>query len=305
MKAAEDQRGAISRAIFRWYRRHGRRLPWRGIRDPYRILIAEIMLHQTRVGRVLQAFPEFLRRFPSLHALAAAPQTDVIIAWRGMGYNNRAVRIHRLARQLSIRRDGRIPRTLQECRRLPGIGKYTAHALLVSVHRMDLPVVDVNIRRFLSRLFWRMKTTADLRSEHEIWTRAESLVPRGRAYDWTQALMDIGATLCTARTPKCPACPVAALCMSRTTMKPAPPTVRRPEPSRFGIPNRLHRGRIIETLRSSRNGLTVRQIERGIPGRRSRQPAPWLRTLIATLEKDGLVRIRGDLREAGTRVLLA
>lgn len=263
------------------------------------------MLHQTRVGRVLQVFPKFLRRFPSLHALAAAPQTDVIIAWRGMGYNNRAVRIHRLARQLSSRHDGRIPRTLQECRKLPGIGKYTAHALLVSVHRMDLPVVDVNIRRLLSRLFWRMRTTADLRPDREIWTRAASLVPRGRGYVWTQALMDIGATFCTARAPKCPACPVATFCPSRTIMKAAPPPLRRREPSRFGIPNRLHRGRIIEALRSSRNGLTVRQLGARVPGRPSGQPTPWLRTLIAALQKDGLVHIRGDLREAETRVRLA
>ncbi len=305
METAERHRRAVSRTVLRWYRGHGRKLPWRGIRDPYRILIAEIMLHQTRVGRVLQVFPQFLRRFPSLRALASAPQSDVMIAWRGMGYNNRAVRIHRLARQLSIRGNGMIPRTLRECTELPGVGKYTAHALLVSVYRMDLPVVDVNIRRLLSRLFWRMKTTADLRPEREIWTRAASLIPRGRAYEWTQALMDIGATICTARTPKCPVCPAATLCPSRSAMKPAPPPKRRGEPSRFGIPNRLHRGRIIEALRSSRDGLTVGQLGTRIPGRPSRRPTPWLRTLIAALEKDGLVSIRGDLREAATRIRLA
>ncbi len=305
MEASDELRHRISPTIFRWYRRHGRKLPWRDIRDPYRILIAEIMLHQTRVGRVLQAYPEFLRRFPSLRALAAAPRSDVVIAWRGMGYNNRAVRIHRLAQQLLIRGNGRIPRTLQECRELPGVGKYTAHALLVSVYRMDLPVVDVNIRRLLSRLLWRMRTTADLRSEREIWTRAESLIPRGRAYEWTQALMDIGATICTARAPKCPACPLAALCPSRSAMKPAPPPKRHQEPSRFGIPDRLHRGRIIEALRSSRNGLTVHQLGAGVPGQPAGEPTPWLRRLIAALEKDGLVRIHGDLRETATRVRLA
>ncbi len=298
---SEEHRRVATRAIFRWYRRHGRTLPWRNIRDPYRILVAEIMLHQTGVSRVLQIYPRFLRRFPSLHVLAASPQADVIIAWRGMGYNNRAVRIHRLSRQLLMQSGGTLPRTLQECMALPGIGKYTAHALLVSVHRRDLPVVDVNIRRLLSRLYWRMHTTADLRSDRQVWALAASLVPRGRGYEWTQALMDIGAAICTARAPKCPACPVAGLCLSRGAMRPARRKERRREPSRSGIPNRLYRGKIVDALRSSRAGLTVRQLRSAVLG----GPAPWFRMLISGLEKDGLVRVRGNINRAETRVQLA
>ncbi len=302
---SEEHRRAATDAIFRWYRRHGRTLPWRNIRDPYRILIAEIMLHQTQVGRVLQIFPKFLRRFPSLHALAVARRSDIIIAWRGMGYNNRAVRIHRLARLLSTHRDGELPRTLEGCMTLPGVGRYTAHALLVSVYHRDLPVVDVNIRRLLSRLFRRMDTTADLLPDREVWRLAASLVPRGRAYAWTQALMDLGAMICTARAPQCPACPVSGFCRSGDAMKPALPPERRQEPSRSGIPNRLHRGRIVEILRSARTGLTVRQIGSRVGDHASATPTPWLRMLITTLEKDGLVRVRGDLRHADTRVRLA
>ncbi len=303
-RSEEDHRAATG-AIFRWYKRHGRTLPWRNIRDPYRILIAEIMLHQTRVSRVLQIYPKFLRRFPTLRTLAAAPQAEVIIAWRGMGYNNRAVRIHRLARQLRIHQGGTFPQTLGGWMVLPGVGKYTAHALLVSAFRKDLPVVDVNIRRFLSRLFWRMRTTADLRPEREIWARAASLVPPGRGYEWTQALMDIGATICTAHAPKCPACPVARLCPSRNPRKPARSPEGRREPSRFGIPNRLYRGRIIEALRSSRAGLTLRQLGTRVVDHPSDGPAPWFRMLISALERDGLVSIRGSLNRAETRVRLA
>ncbi len=302
---SEEHRRAATGAIFRWYRRHGRTLPGRNIRDPYRILIAEIMLHQTRVSRVLEIFPKFLRRFPSLRALASARRSEVIIAWRGMGYNNRAVRIHRLARQILTHRGGELPRTLEECMVLPGIGRYTAHALLVSVYHRDLPVVDVNIHRLLSRLFRRMETTAHLLPDPEVWRLAASLVPRGRAYAWTQALMDLGATICTARAPQCAACPVAGLCRSRDTMVPAPQLQKRQEPSRSGIPNRLHRGRIVEALRSSRTGLTVRQLGSRVGDHASAAPTPWLRMLITALEKDGLVRVRGNLRLADTRVQLA
>jgi A/G-specific adenine glycosylase len=302
---SDEHRKAVTRAILGWYRRHGRALPWRDIRNPYRILVAEIMLHQTQVSRVLQIFPEFLRRFPTLRALAAAPRSEVIIAWRGMGYNNRAVRIHRLAQQLCAHHGGKLPRTIGEYLPLPGIGPYTAHALLVSVYRMDLPVVDVNIHRVFSRLFWRMKTTADLRPGKEIWTLAKTLVPRARGYDWTQALMDLGATVCTARAPQCPSCPVAKLCSSATAMKQTAAPAARPEPSRAGVPVRIYRGRIVETLRSSRTGLTVPQIGSGILGDFSHRQVPWLRTVIRALERDGLVCVRGNLDREGARIRLA
>jgi A/G-specific adenine glycosylase len=302
---SEAQRRAATRAILRWYVRHGRTLPWRNIRNPYRLLIAEIMLHQTQVSRVLQHYPRFLRRFPSLRSLARASQADIVIAWRGMGYNNRAVRIHRLARQLSHSHAGKLPSTVEECRLLPGIGRYTAHALLVSVYRRDLPVVDVNVRRVLSRLFWRMPTVVALRPERAIWTLAASLVPHARAYEWSQALMDLGATVCTARAPKCFSCPVAKICASRKRMRVAFLARSRQKPSRPGIPNRIYRGRIIDALRFCRPGLTVTQIGSRIFPSSLHGGGPQLRAMISSLEKDGLVRVRGDLDRAETRICLA
>jgi A/G-specific adenine glycosylase len=306
MGAPSDRdRKAVTRAVLRWYGACGRTLPWRDTRNPYRILVAEIMLHQTQVGRVLRIFPAFLCRFPSLHALAAARQAEVLIAWRGLGYNNRALRIHRLAQHLTTHHDGKLPRTLEECLPLPGIGKYTAHALLVSLYRRDLPVVDVNIRRVFSRLFWRMKTTADLRPEKEIWALATALVPRGRGYDWTQALMDLGAIICTARTPRCPSCPVAAHCLSRPVMRQRSPSLPRREVLLAGVPVRIHRGRIVEMLRSFPAGVTVGQIRSRLFADLPSSGRPWIAKVLRALERDGLIAVRGDPGRTDARVLLA
>ena len=206
--------------VRRWYRRHGRSLPWRGETDPYRIILSEIMLQQTQVARVLEEVPPFLRRFPSMRSLARAPLRDVILEWRGMGYNNRAVRLHALAAVL-VRRSMIVPRSEESLLELPGIGKYTAHAILSSVHGLPVPLVDVNIRRLFSRVFWRMRSTSEMRSEREIWEAAGRVVPAfGVRLD--QALMDLGATICTARRPACERCPLAGKCASRSSMEREP-----------------------------------------------------------------------------------
>lgn len=280
----------LAKRLLRWYKRNGRKLPWRRTRNPYRILISEIMLQQTQVSRVVLKYPEFLRRFPTITALAGAPLREVITAWRGMGYNNRAVRLHRLARALVERTDGKIPRDVDSLMKLPGIGRYTANALLSSAFRMSLPVVDVNIRRVLSRLRWRMKTTTDMRPENNIWEFAATLLPRGRAYDWNQALMDLGATICTARAPRCHACPAALSCVSRNTMNHTRHRTLRPEPSRNGIPNRIYRGKVIERLRGRRYArIRTLSAEVNI----GRQDGDWFASLIRGLARDGLVQIRG------------
>ena len=145
-------------AVLRWYRQNGRTLPWRGEQDPYRVLVSEVMLQQTQVSRVLEKYPLFLKQFPTLRALARAERSSVIRAWRGMGYNNRAVRLHLLAQTVVNSHGGVLPRTEEELTLLPGIGRYTARALLSSVFHIPVPVVDVNVHRFFSRLFWPMRT---------------------------------------------------------------------------------------------------------------------------------------------------
>jgi A/G-specific adenine glycosylase len=290
--------------VRRWYTRHGRSLPWRGEKDPYRIILSEIMLQQTQVSRVLDKYPRFLRRFPSMKALAGAPLRDVILAWQGMGYNNRAVRLHALA-SVIVGRGMNVPSNAGALLELPGIGKYTAHAILSSVHGLPVPVVDVNIRRLFSRVFWRMKSTADMRSEKEIWRIAGRVLPRRGVYDWNQALMDIGATICTARRPSCGICPLKALCASRARMVRTPGGRPKKEPGMNGIPNRVYRGRIVEALRTSGAGMTARALGNVICPKFSADQYRWLESLLSGLERDGLVRLRRGKTAAASRVSLA
>ena len=262
------------------------------------------MLQQTQVSRVVGQYGRFLRRFPSIRSLAGAPRREVILAWRGMGYNARAVRLHALASVL-VERGMRIPRNAEELLELPGIGKYTAHAILSSVHGLPVPVVDVNVRRVLSRVFWPMPSTREMKSEAEIWRTAERILPRRGVYDWNQALMDIGATICTGRRPLCAMCPLGSLCASREKMRPAPAGSARSEKGLDGIPNRIYRGRIVEALRSSRPGLRVDELGTMIHPAFSPGKHPWLRGLLEGLERDGLVRIRRGKRGGRSRVVLA
>lgn len=267
------------------------------------------MLQQTQVARVLIKYPEFLRRFPTLQSLARAGKRDVVVAWQGMGYNNRAVRLHQLANVVEQSHGGRLPRSHDALLALPGIGRYTANALLASAFGMNTPVVDVNVRRFLSRLLWRMHTTGETKDEAEIWTVAERILPTGRAYDWNQALMDMGALVCTARSPQCSICPVARFCRSRTAMG----NGSNHQPRRKavpGIPNRIYRGRIIDVLREAHVDGTRSGVRADLLGKRIRpgfstRNAVWLKGLLNGLVKDGLIRSRGNGALRTRRVMLA
>jgi A/G-specific adenine glycosylase len=201
------------RRLLAWYRAHGRDLPWRRTRAPYRVLVSEIMLQQTQVDRVVPKYREFLRRYPSLGRLAAARVDDVRRLWYPLGYNIRPVRLHAIARETVARYDGRLPASEARLRALPGIGRYTAGAILAFAYGRDVPVLDTNVRRVLGRVFLGPRA-AKAGRDGAFWDLAAALVPRGRGYDWNQALMDFGATHCTSRKPRCPGCPMADLCRS-------------------------------------------------------------------------------------------
>jgi A/G-specific adenine glycosylase len=224
--------------------------------------------------------------------LAAAKQREVVIAWRGMGYNNRAVRLHQLAKTVVLKHGGTVPFSFQDLIALPGIGRYTAHALLASAFRKEVPIVDVNVQRLFSRVFWHMKTTADMKPAQTIWGLAGKLLPEQGAYDWNQALMDLGATICTARSPKCSACPLVALCLSKNTMKQVMSSPRNQEAVRDGTPDRIYRGKIIETLRQhhGRKRLHPDVVGKKIHPEYSAKHRGWLDSLLRKLEKDGLVK---------------
>ena len=173
-----------------------RDLPWRRTRDPWAVLVSEVMLQQTQVSRVIPIWHEFLHRFPTVRTCADADQADVVRAWAGLGYNRRAVSLHRAA----VAMGDAVPRDLDALLALPGVGPYTARAVLVFAFEHDLAVVDVNIARVLTRRAGHPLTPKQLQRE------ADALVPHGRAWEWNQRLMDLGATVCTAREPACDRC---------------------------------------------------------------------------------------------------
>lgn len=278
------------RAILQWYRHHGRKLPWRRTKDPFRILVSEVMLQQTQVSRVLQKYPPFLRRFPTLSRLARASQADVLRAWQGMGYNNRAVRLHRLAKKVKKEFNGSLPGAINDLQSLPGVGRYTAHAVACFAFHQHVPVVDTNIARVLSRLLPRQRA--------DLWSLAERLLPNRKAYDWNQALMDLGATVCTASNPRCGQCPLSRSCPSSFRVKPIGGVARR-EPGRDGVPNRIYRGRVIELLRNL-NGtrfISANAVGKIIKSSYTPKDRIWLSRLLGSLEEDGLVALRKKRRD--------
>jgi A/G-specific adenine glycosylase len=211
-KHGATRQRAFRRRLLAWYRRNRRRLPWRGVRDPYAVLVSEIMLQQTQVARVVEFYPRFLARYPTLEDLAAAPGDQVRESWEGLGYYARCRNLHAAARQVVVGLGGRLPATTEGLRGLPGIGRYTAGAVASIAFGADVPAVDTNAARVLARVFAIRGRRKGVGRERRLWRLAAALVPPGRAADWNQALMDLGASYCSARAPRCPSCPVRACC---------------------------------------------------------------------------------------------
>jgi A/G-specific adenine glycosylase len=182
------------------------------VRDPYAVLVSEIMLQQTQAARVLEFYPRFLARYPTLEDLAAAPADAVRESWDGLGYYARARNLHAAARAVVKNLGGQLPRRAEELRALPGIGRYTAGAVASLAFGADVPAVDTNAARVLARVFGMRRRPKSARQERRVWALAAALVPRGRSADWNQALMDLGATYCVARRPRCGMCPVRRHC---------------------------------------------------------------------------------------------
>ncbi|EKF75422.1 A/G-specific adenine glycosylase [Alcanivorax hongdengensis A-11-3] len=206
----------FSQRILDWYDQHGRQsLPWQHPRTPYRVWISEIMLQQTQVSTVIPYFERFMARFPDAHSLARAEQDEVLHLWTGLGYYARARNLHKCARQLAEQHDGEFPHTVEEVAALPGIGRSTAGAILAQSRGVRAPILDGNVKRVLARLHavpgWPGKKPV----ENRLWELAEHYTPRTRLADYTQAMMDLGATLCSRGKPNCQACPVNSACQAR------------------------------------------------------------------------------------------
>ncbi len=312
---APDTVARVQRCILDWYIVEQRDLPWRSTSDPYAILVSEIMLQQTQVERVLPKYQQFLATFPTLADLAGAPTSAVISVWVPLGYNSRAVRLQAIARQVMATYNGRIPDTIEELLTLKGIGRYTAGAIACFAYRKAVATVDTNIRRVLHRIFLGLEHPEPRLNDAQMLALAEQVLPPTEAYNWNQALMDLGATICTSNNPQCVCCPLQDMCsayaeMSQHSLFPSGSVLRQlrkvaeKKPTYQAQPftqsNRYYRGRIIDLLRSlpSDQRLSLSMLGAAIKPEFSAADLPWLQKVVAGLAKDGLL----DEAEDGVRL---
>lgn len=297
-----DDLSETQAVLLAWYRRNARDLPWRHTRDPYRILVSEVMLQQTQVDRVIPRYHEFLDTFPTAKALADASTADVIRRWSGLGYNRRAVNLQRSARVVVDTYGGTFPADVEQLKELPGIGPYTAGAIACFAFEQDLGFLDTNIRRLLHRLFIGPEVPDEQRSQKEMQSLASAVVPVGQGWEWGQALIEFGALQCTARKPACLTCPLQARCNAF----PAIQTIlvelrqsgfRRKKEAAFEGSNRFYRGRVLRALQELPDAET--DIDLGKLGPRVRDDYDekhyeWLQGVVTGLARDGLVEIADE-----------
>lgn len=279
----------VQQRLLAWYATEGRDLPWRRTRDPYAILVAEVMLQQTQVDRVIPRWHTWLAQFPTLAALAGAQRAEAIRAWQGLGYNLRAVRLHAIACQVVADHAGELPRDPDALLRLKGVGRYTAAAIACFAFEQPVAMVDTNVRRVLSRVFGIDPAEVD--------RVADQVVPPHAAYTWSQALMDLGATVCRATRPMCRVCPLVDACGGPGV---AAGRSTRAAGEAFLGSRRYYRGRLVEALRGLPAGgsMPVGELvaRTAGPGATAR-----VEELVRHLAHDGLVDVdaRGMVRLAG------
>ena len=212
-----SDRRRFRQRLLTWYRRYGRDLPWRKTDDPYHILVSEIMLQQTQVDRVLPKYAEWLDKYPSMHALASAPEHEVAETWRPLGYNIRPRRLQSIARESVAKYGGRLPSDEATLLSFKGIGQYTAGAIRSFAFGERSAILDTNVARVLFRVFVARGDPKGHATKRHLWAISECLVPARQAFDFNQALMDFGAMVCVARNPRCLVCPMKKMCRAIKT----------------------------------------------------------------------------------------
>jgi A/G-specific adenine glycosylase len=277
---------ALRDAVLAWFDANGRIFAIRDARDPYAILVSEVMAQQTQIGRAQEYWTRWMATFPTIESLASASPSDVLRAWAGLGYNRRAINLQRAARIVVTDHGGRLPQTVEALEKLPGVGPYTARAVAAIAFGVAVTAVDTNVRRVLSRV------TAGEGSvpPRDLQVLADGSVPVDRPGAWTQALMDVGATFCRSRRPACEACPVRAWCSYAAVGDPGehadPPRRRRGAP--FATTSRWLRGRILDRLRDTEEA-TWTEFADAIGEHRPQA----VRTALIAMARDGLLELDG------------
>ncbi|HEY3991456.1 MAG TPA: A/G-specific adenine glycosylase [Ktedonobacteraceae bacterium] len=306
VQPAPEHIARVHLALLSWYASAKRDLPWRATNDPYAILVSEIMLQQTQVERVLPKYQQFLEAFPTLLDLANAPTAEIISAWVPLGYNRRAVSLQTIARQVIAEYGGQLPETTTELLKLKGIGRYTAGAIACFAYHKQVATVDTNIYRVLHRVFLGLEHPEPRLSTDAMFVFAARVLPPEQAYDWNQALMDMGATICISANPQCVRCPLQECCaayqeMSQHSLFPSGAVLRElrkvaekkttyvTQP--FTSSNRYFRGRTVAHLRtlSSDETLPLSKLGPVLKTDFQTEDLPWLEKIVAGLQRDGLV----------------
>jgi len=279
----------VQRDLIEWWSAAGRDLPWRRSRDPWAVLVSELMLQQTQVPRVIDRYVRFLERFPTVAACAAAPVGDVIDEWAGLGYNRRAVHLHRTAAACVEHHGGELPDSLEELLALPGVGPYTTRAVLVFAHERDIGLVDTNAGRFVARCLAGRRLTPG-----EAQAAADAAVPDGWGWTWGQAVFDLGASICRKRSPRCEECPVRSHCAWARAGFPDPDPIEgsagisAPQSPLEGS-DRQGRGRLIDALRAGPVPSAGLAVAMGWP-----DDAARAERVAASVVADGLAVLDGD-----------
>jgi A/G-specific adenine glycosylase len=290
--------------VLAWFAEAGRDLPWRATRDPYRVLVAEVLAQQTQAARAAAAWPRFLERFPDVATLAAAAPAEVLRAWQGLGYNRRALALHRTAQAVEER--GGWPDTVEGLAALPGVGPYTARAVACFALGRRVAPVDTNVARVLARSLAgadpaQLTPAARQRLADEALPPPAhgpavpgSPDPSGRAWTWSSALMDVGALHCRPR-PRCEGCPLAPSCRWRALGPAAPPPRPRAQ-APFATSDRRWRGAVVRALAAAPDGLDRAALADAVQAAAADRPAGWFDTLLARLEAEGMVATAADGR---------
>lgn len=285
--------------LLAWYAHAARDLPWRTTRDPYAIVVSELMLQQTQVDRVIPKYNAWMAQFPTVHALAQASTREVLAAWQGLGYNRRAQFLHAMAKEVVETHAGVFPDSIDGLLSLPGIGPYTARAVMNFAFERPEPIVETNVRRVLSRIFVSYTQTLTI-TEDDYWALARAVTPQKNHYNFNQAIMDFGAVVCLAKKPRCGQCSFQDMCASYPRILDAQPrhlrvTKKVNETLYFGKPRRIWRGKILAFLHTEpyvHRGATLTRIGQHIQDDFSAERAPWLQTVLDTLIADGMIEKR-------------